>query len=477
MRRLLSRLSLSQRGSQRRLRRRVLSFRPPDHSESRGEAVLLVWRDLPYWLVVDREFNDFLRAFDGRRPVGDVIDEAAASGDSDSLPRHIAELEGVGILRETEESASPAGRNQPSSPRIANISINVTRRCNLRCRFCYNLTSLQTRGEDELTADEMIGFLKSLAGVLDPRPSLFLLGGEPLLCPDKVLAVARYAGAGFDVVVSTNGSGVTDDFAREARHIGLQVQVSLDGHTPRIHDSMRGPESYARAVQAIETLVRHRVYTIVSMVCLAENLPHLEAFYDLAATLKVNEARVIPLKRLGGAAAGSCQPVPLGRILHEMMSMLARRPEFVSLLGRDCLSIMATQCQAAARVTSCGTGTRTLLLEADGSLYPCLNTSRPEFAFGNVRESGFDFGTAWRSSPQLERVRRETSVEAADNECSTCLVKYWCLGGCHGETYATCGSLAARSPDCEELRKTVIDMMWTLSSRPAWMKATRAASC
>ena len=131
----------------------------------------------------------------------------------------------------------------------------------------------------------------------------------------------------------------------------------------------------------------------------------------------------------------------------------------------------------ASRRTSCGTGMETLLLDADGTLYPCLNTNRPEFAFGNVREVGFEFGRAWRTSPMLERIRRETSVEAVESACADCVVKYWCLGGCHGETYAAGGSLNARSPDCAELRSAVTEMMWTLSSRPGWIREVRPAFC
>lgn len=45
---------------------------------------------------------------------------------------------------------------------------------------------------------------------------------------------------GFETLVSTNGTLVTDDFARQARDAGLQVQVSLDGHTAALNDAVRG---------------------------------------------------------------------------------------------------------------------------------------------------------------------------------------------------------------------------------------------
>lgn len=479
VRRLLWQLSPVLRRSRRRIARRKLLFNPPDEIEERAKGVLLVWRDLPYWMVVDREFHEFLCSFDGKREAEHLVGgQTGHRRETVTLFCQIEELTRVGVLSASDPDSALDARRRALSPRIENVSVNLTSRCNLRCRFCYNLMSAPLRSEDELTADEIIGFLDTLQGFLGPRPSLFLLGGEPLLCADKVLVVGRFAvAAGFDVIVSTNGTFLTDEFATAAHQAGIQVQVSLDGPVEAIHDALRGSGSYRRALASLKTLVRNRAYTIASMVCLEENLPHIEAFYALAASVGVNEARVIPLKRIGGASQNGTAPVPLSRLIFAMISLLERHPEYAALMGRDCLSILAGQCQMAFPRKSCGTGVQTVLLDADGTLYPCLNTNRTEFAFGNLRESSFNFGAAWRTSPVLERVRRETSVETRDNACADCLVKYWCLGGCHGENYAVNGSLSSRSPDCVELRRAVTEMMWTLSTGPGWAQKLRSRIC
>lgn len=43
-----------------------LTFRRPDYEEPRGGNHLLIWRDLPCWMIVDHELHSLLAALDGR---------------------------------------------------------------------------------------------------------------------------------------------------------------------------------------------------------------------------------------------------------------------------------------------------------------------------------------------------------------------------------------------------------------------------
>ena len=42
------------------VQRRLLILRRPDVVEHRGERVLLIWGDVPHWMVVDEEMKAFL---------------------------------------------------------------------------------------------------------------------------------------------------------------------------------------------------------------------------------------------------------------------------------------------------------------------------------------------------------------------------------------------------------------------------------
>lgn len=415
-------------------------------------------------MIVDDELHSLLTAIEGTRSAAELVASVPASQKKATI-QSLRRLHAMGIVSDGRNAPPPAGA--VPEPGIANISVNVTARCNLRCRFCYNLDSLSTAPAMELTADEIIGFLDSIQPHVTRDCSLALLGGEPLLCPDKTLALARYDRRhGWQTIVSTNGHHVTDDFADEAKRNRLQVQVSLDGANAALHDAVRGAGAFERTLCGIRRLVSRRAFTILNLVCHRGNLDGLEAFYSLARELGVNEARFIPLKRLGGACKTGLEPVDPKDLVASAASLFRRHPEFRSLLGRDALSILTTTCARSVKQPSCGTGLRTLLLDVNGDLYPCLNTHVPGLRLANITEAGFDFGRLWTGSAVLNRVREDTSVENTGNKCYNCVVKYWCLGYCRGETLAAKGSLAERAADCNRQREAILEVFWLLGTEP-----------
>ncbi len=443
-----------------------LRLLPPDLIDECGEQVLLVWGEVPYWMVVDHEAYALLRLLDGERTVAEIL---AGHASWQAAEREIAQLLDTlrqgGVLHDARGPEAKAP--ETAEVRIENVALNLTRQCNLRCRFCYNLDQLSNNGDGELSAPEIIDFLKQARPLCGRTPSLTTLGGEPLCQPEKLLAVSAAARKlGYTTLVSTNGTLVTDDFARRAKQIGLHVQVSIDGHNAELNDRVRGAGAFARARAGIELLLRRRVHTIVSMVCHRGNIDYLEEFFAFAAALGVREARFIPLKRLGAALGSGMTPAPLAELLHAAFSLFTRRPEFRPLFGSDALSILAATCRFSTRRPSCGTGLQTVLLDADGGLYPCLNTNRAEFRFANLRDPGFDFRQCWQQSPLLRQVRASTAIGGADHPHAHCPVRYWCLAGCRGENHALTGRLDARPPDCRELKRGILAMFWMLAERP-----------
>ena len=458
--------------SRRRLNRSCLSLTKPAFTESRGELVLLIWPERAHWMVVDHEFHGLLNSFDGKREVRQILDEHDISARlANRILDNIKNLVDVGVLHKDGENRDSAAISKTELPGIENFAVNLTQRCNLKCAFCYNQKPAESGSETELTATEIISFLKNARKHAVKKPVLFLLGGEPTLVPDKLIEVATYATtAGFQVLVSTNGTNISPDFPRQARRLGMQVQVSLDGHTPEINDAVRGQGSFETAVKGIKQLVNAGVYTILSMVCHEGNLEHIADYYRFAQSLSVKEARVIPLKRIGGALQAGLVPVPVSTIIAKTVQMLEQHPQYLELMGRDTLSILGNSCRQGVRRKSCGIGLQTVLLDANGRLYPCLNSNCAELEIGNIRDESFDFGTMWKTSSRLDKIRQQTAVANEDNRCRKCIVRYWCLGGCRGETYAVKGTLNAPSPSCSDWRRSVIDMMWLLAEKPQWVK-------
>ena len=289
-----------------------LTYEPPDFEQTRNDNVLLIWREIPYWLIVDTEMKSFLdRLKDGAVPV-DVL-QSLPNGESakSAVIETLKTLKKRRIIRPASEAAALQNiaidetKNIIRPRPIENVSINPTRRCNLRCAFCYNNDSQRPDPSADLTTESICRFLKSIKPFIAKSAGVAFLGGEPLLLPDVVLDSAAFAArSGYVVMLSTNGQLIDKLFAQRATEIGIQVQVSLDGHTADRHDRMRGRGTFEKAVQGIRILVEAGGHTILSLIVHSENMDDIEPYYSFAQSLGVNEARFLPLKLVGGGQIG-----------------------------------------------------------------------------------------------------------------------------------------------------------------------------
>lgn len=126
---------------------------------------------------------------------------------------------------------------------------NVGRRCNLRCVHCYS-ASKDIEYEDELTTQQGKQLIDDLAAF--GSPVLLFSGGEPMMRSDLIELVRYATSSGLRAVISTNGTLITPDVARDMKHIGLSyVGVSLDG-VGETNDRFRGvPGAFDKALNGI----------------------------------------------------------------------------------------------------------------------------------------------------------------------------------------------------------------------------------
>jgi MoaA/NifB/PqqE/SkfB family radical SAM enzyme len=126
--------------------------------------------------------------------------------------------------------------------------------CNLACDYC--LTGSSPRAKRRILEPERILRLADQA-VSAGFGSFGISGGEPFLnpwLPDVALELARRR----PLVLLTNGTLFTERLLRRIRafaDVPLEIQISLDSADPIANDAMRGPENFARVVEAIPRLV------------------------------------------------------------------------------------------------------------------------------------------------------------------------------------------------------------------------------
>lgn len=290
------------------------------------------------------------------------------------------------------------------------VYFEVTNKCNLRCRTCFN-----SSGEPhsrELTTEEILSALKGmrLNNIIDLR----FTGGEITQRPDwyEILLYAKELG----FVVSLNTNGIYDDIKVIDQLVSLkldQISVSIDG-TRQTHDSIRGEGTFDKTVGTLEKLYTRAPLRINTLI------------------LKGAEAGVDDLLRLANKYASEInffymRPVGRGmQLLDQAMSVeeLFRFGCLVKTLQTKYPSLRILHSSQVMRNASINTeqkrtfnirmggpdGFTRLNLLADGSIWPggYAPYINPSLNLGNIMAEKYSLLQIWRNSETLNRFRERS---------------------------------------------------------------------
>lgn len=116
---------------------------------------------------------------------------------------------------------------------IKSVDLFVTEECNMNCSYCFH-----PKGEQKLDIVQAKKIIDRLKIISPNNMVITFFGGEPLLYPNLVLDIARYARTvwpadktgervGFHIV--TNGTYFNEDMFKRYKMLNFSIQVSIDG--------------------------------------------------------------------------------------------------------------------------------------------------------------------------------------------------------------------------------------------------------
>lgn len=348
--------------------------------------------------------------------------------------------------------------NLMRSPRT--VDIEITSRCNLRCRYCYYFDNANLEYRDLPTA-EWLKFFDELgaAAVMD----VCLAGGEPFIRDDLPALLEGIVGNRMRFTILSNGSLIDDSIAATIAATGRcdVVQVSIDGADPETHDPFRGRGSFASAVRGIRTLQRHDV-PVTSRITI-----HRRNAGDLAATARFL-LEELELPDIGTNAAGyfgSCRrgsediqltTADRQRAMETLLALAEKYPGRIQASAgplaearlwnemEEARTEGAPPFSDGGRLTACGCPTGRIAVRADGVYVPCPMLG--QIALGRINDD--DFLEIWQKSAGLERMRRRHLIPLTDfAECADCGHRDYCTGNCPGLAYTLTGEVDRPSPD------------------------------
>jgi SynChlorMet cassette radical SAM/SPASM protein ScmE len=340
------------------------------------------------------------------------------------------------------------------------VDIEITPRCNLRCRYCYffNNPAVVYR---ELPTDEWLKFFDELGslGVMN----VILAGGEPFMRADLPGLLEGIVRNRMRFSLLSNGGLIDDEIAAFIANTGRceYVQVSVDGSCAETHDSCRGKGSFDGAIRGIRTLQRHRVNVAVRVTIHRNNVNDLEN----TAHLLLEELDLANFSTNSAGYLGTCRlnaddvllNIQERKVAMETMLRLAEKyPDRISATagpladGHTWLRMEEARAQGAqafangGRLTGCNCTSKKIAVRADGAIVPCTMLAHMELGRINV-DSMLE---VWQHSLTLNQLRRRHTIPLTEFEfCAGCSYIPYCTGNCPGLAYTLKDTVDHPSPD------------------------------
>ncbi len=195
-------------------------------------------------------------------------------------------------FRSTERAVVGTG----DEVRAVHADIELTRRCNLRCAYCYAWAG---GDHPEASAVEWIDTLSRLRD--QGLAALTISGGEPFMHP-AFREIMEWCAPRLVCTLNTNGGLIGEAEADWLAALDLQcVQLSLDADIPEPHDAQRGRGAWRAARTALDHLVARSVPVRISMTVHKANKDRVALVAALADELGA-ELNVEVMKPVGRAS-------------------------------------------------------------------------------------------------------------------------------------------------------------------------------
>ncbi len=164
------------------------------------------------------------------------------------------------------------------------IAWQVTNECNFACLHCIEESGPGKAFRDELSEEQVFGFLKQ---VMDREvPYLSFSGGEPMVHPLFFDMVAYVCERGGQLKVETNGHYLTPENCARLKRLSVKaVQVSLDGASRETFNRMRVRGDFDRVLNGVRNLRAADVPIEINYSPTSFNVHEIGAAVDLSYEL------------------------------------------------------------------------------------------------------------------------------------------------------------------------------------------------
>lgn len=335
---------------------------------------------------------------------------------------------------------------------------HITNKCNLRCSHCYQESYTD---QSDLTLNELKEIADKIFFTMEKwqkKGDISITGGEPFI-KKELFPLLAYLNDSQEISrldVLCNGILITDEIVAKLKKIEKlnNVQISLDGATPEIHDQIRGPGMFEKALRGIRILVSHGIDVKVMFTLQRLNMGEIPRLIDLAIKEKISGItieRMVPT----GSGKDKKDAILSPEELREIFEYISDRSDIEYAKGNKLrvlkyrpLWINIDPCRAKVGVPTvpheelgaiCSIGYDGLCIMPDASVLACR---RLPISIGNLKNDSIE--KIWHESELLTQIRDKKNLKG---KCNSCEHIPRC-SGCRSMAFALTGDYLAEDPQC-----------------------------
>lgn len=315
--------------------------------------------------------------------------------------------------------------------------------CNLRCIHCYQNYYEST----DLTNDKIFRIAETIDRTLSKWGKIgriSLTGGEPFIRQDLLLELLNYFECSenfYWIGILTNGTLINDNIVSQLKNFKKlkEIQVSIDGSSPEIHDKIRGEGSFIEAVNGIRKLKQNGFNVSIMFTIHNMNKDDAINLIELAKNLNVD---AITIERVTPMSQDDIEKLYIApeklKIIYNDIYRKKLEVEQGSVLkirvSRPLWNLVNENAGGF-----CPVGLTSLCILHEGTVLPCRRMAIP---IGNVLIDGLF--KIWYTSNVLWKLRNKNLL---GEKCRHCNVLANC-GGCRAIAYHVNGDYMADDPQC-----------------------------
>ena len=379
-----------------------------------GERYLIM-NSLGYMIMLDEEA--FKQLSDGKI--------------SDGVRR---KLENRGFLNENREMEDVELR-----PEF--FMIDLTNKCNMRCRYCFRNVETSTSSVSEDVLDDICEYITQYCNRYKLKDvSIQAWGGEPLLDKNLLFRIREHIHPEKTKVhysIETNGTLLSKVMVDDLYNNRIGIGISIDGRKTE-HDVqrvylngegsfcdvnkgvMRAVEKYGNTVGTITTITRNNY----------NNIEHILDYYAEELRLKnlkfnfVHKSEFVDNDELCLSTEEIKETE--GRLFDKLIDLVSRGYQIFDLnIKTKIRNVLCREYSDVCLSRGCCGGRKMIVFDKNGRIYPCELTDYKEMSLGTIYEDQDLISLLKHKSDDGGFFEKKHK-----SECKECPWYYYCRGGC-----------------------------------------------